>query len=139
MVSAAMAGAATLGGCSSSPPPDLASPVPSARIEAIGDASKHPSPQELKGLIAQLDSDDPAVRVFAIAALEHATGQRRGYDPADPPRLREEAADRWQKWYCQEYGLPAPDDRWKEGEARPAGGQTGSGEPAGRTAPDPHQ
>ena len=114
--------AASLGGCSSGPRPDLASPVPSARIEAIGEASRGQDPDELRGLISQLDSDDPAVRVFAIAALEKVTGERRGYAPSDPERTRREAADRWQAWYGEEYGVAARDDRWKRDAGQGSGG-----------------
>lgn len=126
-LAAALAGAA---GCSSGTKPDLDSPVPAARIEAIGEASTRHDPAEIRSLIAQLDSDDPAVRVFAIASLEKVTGQRRGYDPADPERTRREAADRWQEWYRQEYGVGPGDDRWKD-SGGVGGGASGGGRGAG--------
>jgi 23S rRNA A2030 N6-methylase RlmJ len=42
-----------------------------------------------------LGSDDPAVRLYAIVALEKITGERRGYSPYDPPYEREQAIERW--------------------------------------------
>ncbi len=117
-------GGAWLGGCSSGPKPDLESPVPSARIEAMGAASRRHDPKEISELIALLESDDPAVRVFAIASLDKITGERLGYDPADPERIRREAVDRWEAWYREEYGVGGGNDRWKEGGVT-AGGRGG--------------
>ena len=46
-------------------------------------------------IVEQLDSDDPAVRLIAIAALEKLTGETYGYHYDDPPFLREPAIERW--------------------------------------------
>jgi len=46
-------------------------------------------------LVEQLDSDDPAVRVFAINALERITGERLGYNPYANEVARRSAIDAW--------------------------------------------
>ena len=46
-------------------------------------------------IIQQLDSDDPAVRLLAISALERLTGETRGYRYDDPRYLRDSAIHRW--------------------------------------------
>ena len=45
-------------------------------------------------IVEQLDSDDPAVRFMAIAALKKLTGETYGYHYEDPPSLREPAIPR---------------------------------------------
>lgn len=50
-------------------------------------------------LIRSLESDDPAVRFFAIGSLERVTGQRLGYDPFGDEPERTVAVERWHAWY----------------------------------------
>lgn len=45
-----------------------------------------------------LASDDPATRLLAIEALDRVTGERLGYDAADPPERRRETLNRWAAW-----------------------------------------
>jgi HEAT repeat protein len=68
---------------------------PAAKLYAIQRAGLREDRSKIPQLIEQLDSDDPAVRLFAIEALERMTGERRGYKPYDPPHRRAEAVDRW--------------------------------------------
>lgn len=83
---------------------------PAAKLYAIrraggaGDASAVPK------LIEQLDSDDPAVRMLAIGALERLTGDRRGYNPYAPWPERRRAADAWaEAWRRGELPRATPD------------------------------
>jgi hypothetical protein len=92
-----------LPGCSY-PPPDFDSPDPGARLYAITDAARTDNKASIPALIASLDSDDPAVRMFAIRTLEKFTGQTLGYDHAAPEWERKPAVDRWINWYQSQPG-----------------------------------
>jgi len=72
-------------------------PVFAVRLEThAGDQHRM---ENIPQLIASLDSDDPAVRLFAIQALERITGERFGYVPYAPPHKRRAAVDRWADAY----------------------------------------
>lgn len=85
-------------GCAS-PPRGFDSPDPSARMEAITAAAVSRDQRSIPGLIASLDSDDPAVRLAAIRALERVTGRTLGYDHAAPPWRRAAMVHEWERWY----------------------------------------
>lgn len=70
-------------------------------------ASGDRSPQTLRGLIAQLDSADPATRMLAILTLERLTGRTFGYDYGDPFWKREPSVQAWVDWYESEFGTDA--------------------------------
>lgn len=72
---------------------------PSHRLDAIVLAADQTDDDSLKGLISQLDSDDPAARLLAIRALEKRTGQTLGYEHDAPPYVRNAAAREWVTWY----------------------------------------
>ena len=80
--------------------PDLSSSRASAQVPAIVEAAEPGRGQEADpaALVARLDDDDPAVRLFAIGGLQRLTDRRFGL-PVVPGRRR--AAGR----------------RWKRGEA----------------------
>src|SRR5262245_40959236 len=71
------------------------SSVPAAKIAAIDNAERTRNPADLKPLVEQLDSDDPAVRLEAICTLQRLTGQTFGYRQFDPPAQRNAAVQRW--------------------------------------------
>lgn len=56
----------------------------------------------LTQLVADLDNDDPAVRLYAIEALERITGDNFGYRYYDDLVQRQPAITRWQRWLEQE-------------------------------------
>jgi HEAT repeats len=91
--------ALTLGaqtGCSAPPSAGgFDSPDPAAKLYAIRRAGKERNRAAIPDLVQQLQSDDPAVRMFAIAALEKITGQRLGYNPYAPPDERDGAVEKW--------------------------------------------
>jgi hypothetical protein len=70
---------------------------PAARIYAMKEAIRtgDDSPETLHHIVEQLDSDDPAVRLMAIGALEKLTGRTRGYRYDDPRPDRNDAIRRW--------------------------------------------
>jgi HEAT repeat protein len=90
------AGAAVLGACA--PPASKGgfdSPDPAAKLYAIERAMKRGDQAAVPRIVEQLDSDDPAVRMLAISALEKLTGETRGYRYDDPPYVRQDAVRRW--------------------------------------------
>ncbi len=72
---------------------------PGSRLHAINRAGQQRDATALADLIESLESDDPAIRMMAIVALEQITGTRLGYDPYAPHGERQAAADEWlQSW-----------------------------------------
>lgn len=89
-------------GCTPAPRADAGSfesENPAAKLYAIQHAGDQHRTEDIPQLIAALDSDDPAVRLFAIEALERITGERLGYVPYAPPHERRAAVDRWVEAY----------------------------------------
>ena len=80
---------------------------PAGRLTAIGHAVRADdrSPGTLRRLVEQLDSDDAAVRLAAIGALERLTGETHGYRYDDPRPTRNVAIDRWEQDPALEVGL----------------------------------
>lgn len=68
---------------------------PASKLHAIRQAGSADDHAAIPALIEQLDSDDPAVRMLAITALERITGTRRGYDPYAPRSEREPTVNAW--------------------------------------------
>jgi hypothetical protein len=89
--------AAAVGGCAA--PASFEDPDPASRLAALGEAVEAGDRSSIPDIITLLDSDDMAVRLFAILALEDLTGQTLGYDYAASPSDRRDAADRWEAWY----------------------------------------
>jgi len=79
---------------------DFGSDLPEANLEALTDPAKM-DPRTIPDRIRLLDSDDPAVRLFAIRSLERLTGQTLGYDHAAPKPERSRAVDRWVEWLAE--------------------------------------
>lgn len=73
------------------------SPETGARLYAISSAGQQRDAGALPHLIESLESDDPAIRMMAIVALEQITGTRMGYDPYARYGERQAAADAWLK------------------------------------------
>lgn len=102
LIAAFIVGAA--GGCAT-PPQGFDSPEPASRLRAITQAARERDASAIPDLIRALESDDPAVRLFAIRALERVTGETRGYDHAAPESRRREAVDRWAAWHGSREGV----------------------------------
>lgn len=75
------------------------SPHAASRLFAARRAAAETDPARIAaampGLIRNLDSDDPAVRLLSIEALEELTGETFGYRHFDPEWLRAPAVARW--------------------------------------------
>lgn len=64
-------------------------------IHASGEAGDHKS---VPLLVDRLEDEDEGVRFFAILALERITGERLGYDYANPIDKRRKAIERWRSY-----------------------------------------
>ena len=85
-------------GCGSSPVPSLASEDAGERIPAIREAGRRRDARAVPQLVAALKSDDPAVRFYAIQALERITGTTRGYRYFDGEDQRAAAVTSWESY-----------------------------------------
>jgi hypothetical protein len=90
---------APAGGCTAPRRPLIVTdPDPSVKIPAYKKAVRTKDRAAAKQLVADLDSDDPAVRFYAIGALERMTGQRFGYRYYDADQDRRGAVAQWNQW-----------------------------------------
>jgi hypothetical protein len=79
---------------------------PASRLYAIRRAGDQRDAAATPRLIESLESDDPAERVLAIAALERITGERLGYDPHASLAHRHEAVQRWWQYHAETTAKP---------------------------------
>lgn len=70
-------------------------PDSQTRLDHIIEAGRTGDGHAIAPLIEQLDSDDPAVRLYAITALRRITGQQMGYSPYASQATRQPAIRRW--------------------------------------------
>ena len=73
-------------------------PDPTGKIPAIKDAVEAKDLAAAEQLVKDLDSDDPAVRFYAIQGLQRLTGETFGYRYFDDERERKPALEKWQAW-----------------------------------------
>ena len=91
--------------------------APDTRLDAILAAARNGDPDAARDLVEQLDSDDPAVRLAAISALERLFGTSRGYVHYDSPSERDAAVIRWvEALAAQRPAGPDADGGGAEGE-----------------------
>jgi hypothetical protein len=90
------------------PPPDIKDPEAAIKIAGIKQAAARKDRSSIPALIAELDSDDPAVRFFAIEALEKLAGERFGYDYYLDEEQRKPSIAKWQEWLGRQKDLQAP-------------------------------
>lgn len=86
--------------CCTAPRPPLvvSDPDPSIKILAIKLAVERGDRSVIPQLVADLESDDPAVRLFSIGALEKFTGERFGFEYYLDDDQRKPAVRKWQEW-----------------------------------------
>ncbi len=73
-------------------------PDPSIKIPAIQKAVREHDLSALPQLVKDLESDDPAVRMYANHALEQLTGQRFEFRYFDGDDERAAAVEKWKHW-----------------------------------------
>ena len=91
------------GGCTA-PRPKLVvtDPDPSVKIPAIKIAGERKDLAATPQLVEDLDSDDPAVRLYAINGLRRITGEDFGYRYYDDPDARAPAVAQWREWLAKQ-------------------------------------
>jgi len=87
-----------VGGCVPREAPHIGAIDPSNSIPAIQEAARTNDYKAIPAIVRQLDSDDPAVRFYAIEALRKLTGQTLGYQFYDDAALRKAEVARWKRW-----------------------------------------
>lgn len=87
-----------IGGCAARPPRAVSDPDPAVKIPRIKQAVAENDLTHTRQLIKDLESDDPAVRFYAIQALERLTGQTHGYIYYTDESTREPAIVTWKQW-----------------------------------------
>lgn len=91
--------AALLIGCTAPREPRLVTDHdPSMKIPAIASAVQNKDLRAAKQMVADLDSDDPAVRFYAIQGLQRLTGQTFDYSYYANDAARAPAVERWRVW-----------------------------------------
>src|SRR4051812_21874264 len=77
-------------------------PDPSIKVlaieRAVGSRDMSVTPQ----LVADLNNDDPAIRMYAIGGLQRLTGQTFGYRYFDDEDQRKPALKKWQQWLSEQ-------------------------------------
>ncbi len=87
-------------------PVDVHDSDPSVKIPAIKKAVREDDRRVIAQLIEDLDSDDSAIRLYSIQALQRMTGEDLGYRYWEDDRARAPAIERWRQWLEQQ-NLPA--------------------------------
>jgi hypothetical protein len=101
---------AMLGGCSAPRPQRLiTNPDISGKIPAIKRAAEQKNFHAVPYLIKELNSDDPAVRFYAIEALQRLTGETFGYEFYADEDERKPAIARWQRWLNEQQQQRPPE------------------------------
>ena len=76
----------------------VTNPDPSVKIPAYKKAVREKDRDAVRQLVADLESDDPAVRLYAINALHRMTGQTLGYRYYDGDEQRRASVGQWKRW-----------------------------------------
>jgi hypothetical protein len=86
--------------------PSLASRDAHRKIPAIKEAVDDKDRDAIPYLVAGLENDDPAVRMYSIEGLERLTGETKGYRFYADDDARRAAVSRWKRWLA---GQPETD------------------------------
>jgi hypothetical protein len=98
------------------PKPDITDPDPSVSIPGIKIAADRQDVSKSGELVKALESEDPAIRFFAIGALVKITGgERFGYEYYFDEEQRKPSVAKWQEWLRQQQsadaGSPTPETK----------------------------
>jgi hypothetical protein len=80
------------------PPLVVTDPDPSVKIPAYKKAVRKKDKAAVRQLVADLDSDDPAVRLYSSQALRRLTGETFGYQYFATDERRGPAVQKWRQW-----------------------------------------
>lgn len=95
---AVIAGAPVAGCSAPAPEKVVTNPDPSGKIPAYKQAVRARDRKAARQMVKDLDSDDPAIRLFAIEGLRRMTGETFDYRYYDDEHARRPAIQRWQAW-----------------------------------------
>ncbi len=98
---AAVCWTAGLSGCGPHTPRQkvsLESPDSAVRVLAIVRAANDRDQSAVPLLVDRLEDEDPAVRFYAILALDSLTGTRLGYEYGGPAFERRASVERWRRF-----------------------------------------
>ena len=84
------------------PPLTVTHEDPGIKIPAIKKAVREKDKSVVPRLVEELSSDDPAVRFYAIEALEELTGETFGYQYFQDEDGRKPAIEKWKKWLADQ-------------------------------------
>ena len=82
-------------------PASVAHDDPSVKIRGMKKAARERDMASIRQLVKDLDSDDPAVRFYAIRSLSDLTKQDFGYRYYFDEDQRREPLSRWREWLAQ--------------------------------------
>jgi len=100
ILAAALAGCGG-GGGAGGPRADITSPIASEKIPGMVQAARRGDLTHADVLVCDLESDDPAVRLYAIQTLHRLTGETYGYRYYDEAGARSAAVGRWRAWLAE--------------------------------------
>lgn len=92
------------GGCFSREPIRLTSADPGSKIPAIRRAVREHDREAARELVKDLESDDPAVRFYAIRGLRDLVGEDFGYVYYQDESARQPAVEKWKSWLANPAG-----------------------------------
>ena len=98
LILAALSSLSSIAGRGERPKPDVAAREIDAKIPGMKRAGMEHDRSALPGLVESLNDDDPAVRMFAIVALEKFSRDRFGYEYYLDEEQRKPSIARWREW-----------------------------------------
>ena len=90
------------GGCGPAPQKVVTNPDPSGKIPAMKQAVQAHDLRAAPQLVKDLESDDGAVRFYAIESLRRLTGETFGYVYYQSDDQRDPALKRWKDWLARQ-------------------------------------
>ena len=93
------------GGCTEpTGPRTVANEDLTIKVPAIKEAARDRDKTAVAQLVTDLESDDPALRMYAIRGLHEITGQDFGYEFFADVEQRRPAVMKWRQWLEQRQG-----------------------------------
>ncbi|MEZ0265352.1 MAG: hypothetical protein ACAI43_11555 [Phycisphaerae bacterium] len=80
------------------PKPNIYGDDPAEQIPGMKKAAREGDRKVVPELVKQLESDDAAIRFYAIESLKRLTGQDLGYRYFEDEPGRKDAVERWKAW-----------------------------------------
>ena len=109
IASSAAAGGAGAGGCNEpAGPRTVKSEDLNIKVQAIRIAADRKDLTAAPQLVKDLESDDPALRMYAIKGLQEMSGEDFGYVYYGDVEQRRPAVARWRQWLGQQGAATRP-------------------------------